>query len=464
MGRAEEADIPAGFDPVAYINEPRHRESRLGLERTLLLLEKIGRPQDRLRFVHVAGTNGKGSTCAFLAQILQEAGYRTGLFTSPYIVEFADRIRVNGENIPPADLLSATLTVKAAADAMEDHPTEFELMTAIGFLHFAQQGCDIVVCEVGLGGRLDSTNVIEGPELCIITPIGLDHMAILGDTVPAIAGEKAGIIKKGAPVLSWPQRPEAMDVIQETAAKMGAPLTLPDFSQLKVLPPMMEGSEAGRAKGDGFSGGPKGDGSSCPARWFDYKGYHGLRISLLGSYQPFNAAMAIEAALLLRQKAWHISDDALRAGLANTVWPGRFEVFAQDPTFIIDGAHNVDGVQALVDSLVEAFPQAAPVFVVGILADKDYKGMLRLALPHAAQFVTITPPIARGIPAPRLAEAIRGLEAAAGIDPLQVPVYSAVDIPDALRHAREAADETGLVCAFGSLYSIADIKRYWREV
>ena len=189
------------FDPVAYINTPRWRSSRLGLDRTRELLAGLGNPQDKLRVVHVAGTNGKGSTCAFLASILQEAGYKTGLFTSPYIIEFADRIRVNGSNIAPDDLLDVTLAVREIAEAMPDHPTEFELMTAVAFTHFAQQECDICVVEVGLGGRLDSTNVLEAPELCVITPIALDHTELLGDTLAAIAGEKAGIVKPGVPVV-----------------------------------------------------------------------------------------------------------------------------------------------------------------------------------------------------------------------------------------------------------------------
>ena len=206
------------FDPVAYINEPRWQESRLGLDRIRALLERLGWPQDKLKIVHVAGTNGKGSTCAYLASVLRAAGYRTGLFTSPFIEAFEERIQVDGVAISRDDLMDATLAVKEHAEALAaqtgDHPTEFELMTAVALVHFARRGCEAVVLEVGLGGRLDSTNAIEAPEVSVVARIGRDHTAMLGNTLAAIAAEKAGIIKPGVPVVSWPQDPEAMAVVE----------------------------------------------------------------------------------------------------------------------------------------------------------------------------------------------------------------------------------------------------------
>ena len=223
----------ADFDPVAWINTPRWQASRLGLSRMVDLLERLGRPQDELRFVHVAGTNGKGSVCAYVASVLQAAGYKVGLFTSPFILCFEERIRVNGENIAGEELARAVAAVRPAAAAVEaacgDHPTEFELMAAVAFEHFRAVGCDIVVLEVGLGGRLDATNVIEAPEASVICRIGLDHTDLLGDTLGAIAGEKAGIVKAGAPVVSWPQESEAMAVIEAVAAERGCELFVPDF-------------------------------------------------------------------------------------------------------------------------------------------------------------------------------------------------------------------------------------------
>ena len=230
-GSAADADDAVGagaasaFDPVAYINEPRWQASRLGLERIRALLDRLGRPQDDLRFVHMAGTNGKGSVCTYLASVLQAAGYRTGLFTSPFILRFEERIRVDGADVSRDDLTRATLLVREQAEALAaetgDHPTEFELMCAVALVHFRAAGCDLVVLEVGLGGRLDSTNVIDAPEACVITRIGLDHTALLGDTLAAVAGEKCGILKPGVPVASWPQEPEALEVVRAACAAQG---------------------------------------------------------------------------------------------------------------------------------------------------------------------------------------------------------------------------------------------------
>ncbi len=226
------------FDVIEYINTPRWLTSRLGLERIRELLDRLGRPQDRLKFVHVAGTNGKGSTCAFTATILAEAGFKTGLFTSPYVETFHERIRVNGRNISDEDLTAATLRVRECAEAMEaeggEHPTEFELMTAVALVHFAHVGCDIVVLEVGLGGRLDSTNVIAAPEVAAIVSIALDHTNLLGNTLAEIAHEKAGIVKEGSTVVSWPQEPSAMEVVEDAARRAGDKLVVPDFSLLSV--------------------------------------------------------------------------------------------------------------------------------------------------------------------------------------------------------------------------------------
>ena len=209
------------FDPKVYLQQGAWRDVRLGLHRTEELLERLGRPQDRLRIVHVAGTNGKGSTCAFTAGILQAAGYKVGLFTSPYVLRFNERIQVNREDISDEDLLAVALEVREAAEQMDEQPTAFELITAVALLHFAQVGCTAVVLEVGLGGRLDSTNVVV-PEVCAITSIALDHTHVLGDTIAKIAHEKAGIIKAGIPVVSYKQKPEAEAVIMRRAREVGA--------------------------------------------------------------------------------------------------------------------------------------------------------------------------------------------------------------------------------------------------
>ncbi len=435
------------FDPIAYINEPRWQESRLGLERTVDLLDRMGRPQDRLKFVHVAGTNGKGSTCAYLASVLQEAGYRTGLFTSPYIIAFEERIRVNGANISLDELRDVTLFVREHAEAMAaqtgDHPTEFELMTAVAFEHFARSGCDIVVCEVGLGGRLDSTNIIDPPEACVIVRIGLDHTDMLGDTPAAVAREKAGIVKPGSPVVSWPQDdPQAMQVVREAVdAAGGAELAIPDFAQLDVRP--VEGA----------------------LRPFSYRGVE-YTTRLLGSYQPFNAALAIEAVGALVRRGWSISDEALVRGIANTSWPGRFEVVSDArPAVIVDGGHNPQGAAVLADSLRDVFAGRRIVFLMSVLADKDYRAMIREVAPLGAAWVCVTSPnVGRALSGDDLAYAVREVVAevfgGSGAPEVPAPVVQvAPSFAQGLARAKELAGPDGIVCAFGSLYSIAEIQK-----
>ncbi|MBO4364797.1 MAG: bifunctional folylpolyglutamate synthase/dihydrofolate synthase, partial [Eggerthellaceae bacterium] len=412
------------FDPVAYINEPRWRSSRPGLERIAELMGRLGNPQDSLRFVHVAGTNGKGSTCAFLASILQRAGYKTGLFTSPYIIEFSDRIRVNGENISPEDLLAVTLDVREEAEAMDDHPTEFELMTAVALLHFARVGCDICVLEVGLGGSMDSTNIIPAPEVCVIVPIDYDHTDLLGNTLTQIASEKAGIVKPGSVVVSAVQQPEAAAVLEAACERNGCALSYVDLDVLSGTP-------------------------LC----FSYGELSDLRIGLLGSYQTQNAALAIEAACALRERGFAIGDDALREGLADTYWPGRFEVVAHYPTFIVDGGHNPQGAKALVDSLELNFPCRRVVFMMGVLRDKDYTFMVDTIAPLAEAFVCITPPSPRALSAEDLAHVIDASAAC----PSDASIEAATSIAEGVVRARQLAGPDGIVCACGSLYSIADI-------
>ena len=556
------------FDAIEYINTPRWLTSRLGLERIHELLDRLGRPQDRLKFVHVAGTNGKGSTCAFTASILAEAGFKTGLFTSPYVETFHERIRVNGRNISDEDLTAATLRVRECAEAMEteggEHPTEFELMTAVALVHFAHVGCDIVVLEVGLGGRLDSTNVIAAPEAAAIVSIALDHTNLLGNTLAEIAHEKAGIVKEGSTVVSWPQEPSAMEVVEDAARRAGDKLVVPDFSLLSVgkvvgafceaaleheghtpcsdspryaaelraehaprAQELQAGAEGGSTceAGDpareapcsnsprfaaelraehvapaqklqvsssidaGFGGRmpravphepnvPSGTfvraqdclsmayahrtpvsqvASAVPMRQFFYRGCE-YATRLLGSYQPSNAAMAIEIAGALRERGWEIPDEAIARGIAETRWPARFEVLDQPagmPTVVIDGGHNPQGAGVLADSLRDVFPDKRPVFLVGILADKDYRSMLRAVAPLASAFVCVTPPNPRALDAADLAEAIRETCDELGVC---VAVEVAGDFGDAVSAARKIAGSEGPICAFGSLYSIADVK------
>lgn len=426
------------FDPVAYINEPRWRQSKPGLERMEALLDAMGDPQRILRFVHVAGTNGKGSVCAYLASILQQAGYRTGLFTSPYVVEFAERIRVDGCNIGDGDLMAATLLVRDCAAAVEsrlgEHPTEFELMCAVALEHFKRSRCDIVVMEVGLGGRLDATNAIPAPEVAVITRIGLDHTEFLGDTLEAIAREKTGIVKPGSAVVAWPQEDAgAREAIRTAAAAAGDPLTVVDFSSVEAGP---------------IAGSP-------PVRSFSFEGI-AYDTALLGSYQPFNAAVALTAAEALASRGFPAGQQARQCGIARTRWPGRFQLIeAGPPPVVVDGGHNPQGARALAESLQDAFPGRPVVFIMGVLADKDYPAMIGEVASLAKAFICVTPPNPRALPARDLAAALGQCFAeTAGAIP---PIKTAATMEEALVEARRQAAPDDVIAAFGSLYALSPL-------
>ncbi len=411
-------------EALAYIHAVHWQGHKPGLARTRALLTALGDPHKRLRFVHVAGTNGKGSTAAMLDSCLRCAGYKVGLFTSPYIIRFNERIQVNGAPIPDEDLVRLVEQVRPAAAAMADVPTEFELITALGMLYFAQQHCDIVVLEVGLGGALDSTNVIDPPECAVITALGMDHVKELGPTLADIAAAKAGIIKPGSPVVSYGGAPEADRVIAAAAAAQNAPLTVADFSKLTLRAAGLDGQT------------------------FDYDGLAGLTLPLLAGYQPRNAAVAIEALRALRGRGWQVPDSAIRQGLAQVRWPGRFELLRREPPFLLDGSHNAHGMRATVESLRARFPGEKFVFLVSIMADKDAGEMLRLLLPLAKAFVTVTAPSPRAIPAAELAARIEALGGRA--EPADT-IPAAVARTDALAAGGPAA-------ALGTLYFSGEVR------
>lgn len=411
-------------EALAYIHAVHWQGHKPGLDRIRTLLAALGDPHRQLRFVHVAGTNGKGSTAAMLDSCLRCAGYRVGLFTSPYINRFNERIQVDGVPIPDADLVRLVEQVQPAASAMADVPTEFELITALGMLYFVQTRCDIVVLEVGLGGALDSTNVIDPPECAVITALGMDHVKELGPTLAGIAAAKAGIIKPGSPVVSYENVPEAGRVIEAAAAAVRAPLTVVDFSKLTLRDAGLDGQT------------------------FDYDGLEGLTLSLLAGYQPRNAAVAIEALRALRTQGWQIPDSAIRQGLAQVRWPGRFELLRRDPPFLLDGSHNAHGMRATVESLRALFPGEPFVFLVSIMADKDADEMLRLLLPLAKGFVTVTAPSPRAIPAAELAAQIEALGGRA---------EPAGSIPAAVARVCALAGR-GPAAALGTLYFSGEVR------
>lgn len=366
-------------EALEYIHSVEWRGSRPGLSRTVELLKRLGNPEKEMRFVHVAGTNGKGSTCSMLDSVLRSAGYKVGLYTSPYIVRFNERMRINGESISDSELAELTALVKPHAEAMEDKPTEFELITALAFLYFKRNACDIVVLEVGMGGMLDSTNVIEAPVVSVITGIALDHTSVLGNTVPKIAFQKAGIIKQGRPVIYGGRDDEACQVIQNVANEKASRFTRTRLSELSPVNMSVGGTV------------------------FDYCDYKDVKLSLAGRYQLENAATVIETAAELNRCGLAVSESALRSGLASAKWRARFELLSEEPAVIFDGSHNIQGVNAAANSIKQFFSGEKVNILMGVLADKDYRDMVALLAPLAKRVFTVTPNSPRALSSAELA-------------------------------------------------------------
>ena len=410
---------------LEYINGVSWLGSKPGLERITELLARLGNPQSALRFVHVAGTNGKGSISAMLASVLKKAELTVGLYTSPYVNRFNERMQINCKPIEDSEVAQLVDEIKLHADAMDDHPTEFEMMTAVAFLWFSRRKCDIVVLEVGLGGRLDATNVISCPDCCVITNIGLDHTAVLGSTLEKIACEKAGIIKEGCSVVMYQQFSEVMEVIRDVCYERNAELTVPDFDDISP------------------------EFNSRDGQVFSYGG-EAYAIPLLGEHQLKNAATVLETVNVLRKQGWQIEHDAVEAGLYAVNWPARFEIVHSEPWFVVDGGHNPQCAQALSASLREYFPDDRRVLLMGVLRDKDYVGIVKTLAPLFDAFVTVTPETPRALPGEKLAQ----LFAEYG---KEVQVCSSIE--EGVRTAMDIADELeGMVCACGSLYICGNIR------
>ena len=412
---------------LEYIHSVNWAFCKPGLERITELCKALGDPQKKLRFIHVAGTNGKGSTSAMLASVLQKAGYRTGLYTSPYIRTFCERIRVEGENIPEDKLAALTDRIRPIAEKMADKPTEFELITALAFAYFAECACDIVVLEVGLGGRLDSTNVIENTALSIITGIDFDHTALLGNTIEEIAREKAGIIKPGRPVLFGGGKGVAFDTVCAVAQEKNAPFYCVDRSSYKESSATLEGTV------------------------FDYLHYTNLHLPLLGAYQPYNATLVLTAICLLREQGFSIAEGAVREGLLAVRWPARFELLSRDPIIIYDGGHNPEGVRAAVASVKAYFPNQKVNLLGGVMADKDRGEMIETMKPITVCAFAVTPNNPRALTAD---------EYAAQLASFGIPATSYASVAEGVKAAIESSKKEGipLVC-LGSLYLYEEVEK-----
>lgn len=412
-------------ESIRYIHSVASAFCKPGLSRIQTLCEKLGHPEAQMQYIHVAGTNGKGSVCAMLNSILRASGRRVGLFTSPYIRRFNERMQVDGEPISDGELVELTELVRPIADSMEDKPTEFELITAIAFEFFHRKKCDIVILEVGLGGRLDSTNVIQNPLLSIITDIDFDHTAMLGNTIQEIAAEKAGIIKEGRPCLFGGKDSSACRTIGQIAALRHAPFYTVDRSDYSVSEMTLNGTV------------------------FHFENYIGLRLPLLGTYQPFNAAIVLTALRIVEKEGLTGTEEQLRRGLQNVRWPARFELLRNDPTVIFDGGHNPQGIAAAVKSIGTYFPEQRVNILTGIMADKDYDEMIETLKPVVAHAFTVRPDNPRALSAKALAEHFEGHRVHA------TPFES---IPEAIRAAISNSRENGLpLICLGSLYMYNEI-------
>ena len=409
----------------AYVDSTAKFGIKPGLERITKMMAYVGNPQDKLKFVHVAGTNGKGSTCTMMASVLMEAGYKTGLFTSPFVIDFRERFMVDGEMISENEFAEIMTRVRTVNDLLEKSGTsltQFELITAVALLWFVQKECDVVVLECGLGGRLDSTNVIRAPLCSVITKISLDHTDILGDTVEKIASEKAGIIKPGCPVVLAPhQEQAAVRVIEKKCAEIGSSLIVSGMDTVSVktmLPTMSE----------------------------IYYGGLRLMIPLAGAHQFENAVTTVNAARELNERGLVISDDQIVSGIAKAKIPARFEIISHAPLVVVDGAHNPDGVEALCSSVDALLGGRSIVGIIGMLRDKAYEEALSQIIPRFDMVLTVTPDSPRALSAKELAACA---ERFAGEGVSVKPVDS---LKKAASIALDMTDEASAVVVCGSLY------------
>ncbi len=397
-----------------------------GLYRMKKTMEHFGNPEERLRVIHVAGTNGKGSVSAMLHAVLKEAGYRVGLFTSPFIHDFRERIQINGEMISKEALTEIAAEVMNYTDTLSDAPNQFELLTIIALLYFEREKCDIVVLETGLGGTYDPTNIVPAPLCSVIMNIGLDHCAILGNTIAEIAAAKAGIIKKDCDVVLYPSCAEAVEVLEKTAESKNAPVHTIDLALIKPLP-----------KIDGFE-------------HFRYRDYD-IELKLLGRHQQKNCAVAIETIMVLNKMDFYISDIDIIRGMANVEWPARMELMHMRPTVYLDGGHNPQCISAAEEFFSNSAFVGRKIHVLtGILADKDYRSMLTIMDEFADDITFFRFDHPRSIPEETLAELCEEFD------------LKRTDSPEEwiAKYLKKGSDKDVILC-IGSLYMTDRIRTFF---
>lgn len=419
----------------AYIKDSEQYGSVLGLTNMRNLMERLGNPQDDLKIVHVAGTNGKGSVIAYLYTVLSNAGYRVGRYVSPTIYSYRERMEAAGE--PVSREKFAEYLTKAASAIQEmtqeglPHPTPFEIETAVAFLFFADEDCDLVLLEVGMGGDLDATNIIKHPVLSVLVSISMDHMSFLGNTLEEIAEKKAGIIKPGCPMIAAPQKEEAKKALQAACARCQVSYAESDPTKAQLVKESVEGQT------------------------FLYRGeeYH---ISLAGVYQKENAVLALDALDILDKQGYTSTGEQRRHGLAQTRWQGRFSVLCKEPLFVVDGAHNPGAAEQMAASIEHYFKGKTIYYIMGMFQDKDYRSVLQKTCPYAKKILTIeTPDNPRALSAEKLAEAAR--EFHGDVAPME-------SLESAVKEAFGLAESQDVILAFGSLSFIGELSAIVRKL
>lgn len=421
-------------EALQFIHESHKFGMRLGLDNIKKLLELLGDPQNNLKIIHVAGTNGKGSTCSFISSILKESGYKVGLYTSPFLETFTERIRVNGENIREEEVGKIVSLIKEKIEIMVSegysYPTEFEIVTAMAFYYYNQEKVDFVALEVGLGGRYDATNVIDKPVVSAITSISLDHTGILGDTLAKIAFEKGGIIKEDCPTIVYPQQEEASEVIKNICAEKKSKYIECDFKNIEIKSSNIN-SQIYNCNING-------------------KELRDVEIKLIGDHQIKNSIVALNVIEYLNDiKITNISEENIRKGLLETKWPGRIEKISENPMFIIDGAHNEEGAKSLANSIDKYFENKNKILVIGMLEDKDIESVLDLLIPKFNKVITTTPDNPRAIDANKLKEKI---------ERYNIEVTCKPNIKEAVDYALEISNKDDVIISAGSLYMIGNVR------
>lgn len=411
-----------------YVEELKKYGSVPGLANVQRLCERLGNPQDKLKFIHIAGTNGKGSVLAFCSEILKESGYRVGRYISPTIFEYRERIQVNGRPVSKKELCRLMELMKGVCGEIEaegnPHPTAFEIETAMAFLFFWEQNCDVVVLETGLGGLLDATNIVKTTILEIFTSISFDHRKVLGNSLACIAEQKAGIMKPGSRALAIQGEDTVMEVLARKAEELAIPLSVVEPLEITDVK------------------------SSLEKQSFHYKGYRDLTISMVGKYQLENAALSVCAMEELIKTGFPVKEKAVYRGLLQTCWPGRFQILTKKPLFIADGAHNQDAAMRLAQSVRFYFTNRRIIYIIGILRDKEQNEILKAACPLASQILTVPTPGERGLPS---------YELACMVKEYHDNVTAADSVQEAVELAYLLADKETVIVAFGSLSYLGNL-------